>query len=129
MNIRHSICLFLAAGLLVAGSGCETAKYSNSPSTYDQGGGAQMTTNIISPQANQTFPAGKDIPIKAAAIDMSGVNQVVILVNGKQVAKDTQRPYTAILSKPAPGQYAIQSVASNLSGDSKISPAVVITVK
>lgn len=129
MNIRHSAPLFLAAALLVVGAGCETTKYSNSPSTYDQGGGALMTTNIISPQANQTYPAGKDIPIEVAAIDMSGVNQVVILINGKQVAKDTRRPYRAVLVNPAPGQYAIQSIASNLQGDSKLSPAVIITVK
>ena len=88
-----------------------------------------MSSNILSPRSGQVFPAGKDIPIEAVATDLSGVGQIIILVNNKQIARDTQAPYTAVISKPVPGQYVIQSYATNKYGDNKLSSLVTITVK
>jgi len=119
--------LALAASFFL--SSCATTLDQRAPlSSYDQNG-AGIITYIMSPEDNQTFPAGKDIRIRAAANNMSGINRVEILVNGARIAQDYRSPYTAVLAKPAPGTYVIHSVAYSIFGGSKSSLGIVITVK
>lgn len=127
---RHSFCILSAAVLLVLGAGCATTLDDRAPlSSYNQGGGAGMITNILSPRDNQAFPSGRDIAIKAGAMDMAGINRVEIIVNGRRIARDFKRPYTAVISKPVPGTYVIHSVAYNIYGASRSSLGIVVTVK
>jgi Bacterial Ig domain len=124
-----------AAGVVVVmaiGVGCATTTTDRAPlSSYnnDSGMGAPPLTFITSPQDGATLPAGKSIKINAGANDWSGINRVDIYVNGNRIAQDFKRPYTAVLSSPAPGKYVIHSVAYSVYNSSRSSPGVVIQVR
>lgn len=130
MKTRQSFPVISAVALLVLGVGCATTTDDRAPlSSYNQGGGAGIVTYLMSPKDNQSFPAGKDITLQAGANNIGGINRVEFIVNGKRIAQDFKRPYTAVLSKPSSGTYVIHSVAYSIYGASKSSPGIVITVK
>lgn len=72
------------------------------PTPTPVGDTTKPTVSILSPLNNSQVVAGSKVEIKADASDaQSGINRVVILVNGSSICTDSNTPYSCNWTVPA----------------------------
>jgi hypothetical protein len=87
------------------------------------------TVSITSPANNTTVTAPATVSLNATASDTDGtITKVEFFKDGVKQGQDTSSPYSLSLNLTTPGDYTLTAIATDSSGGTRTSAAVVISV-